>query len=170
MGLPQSQKSKGIKCHTSTIDGFFGTTENFHAAWPHFLSNVSRVCLCSMVWSLVLVSELTFLREVLLSTPIVFSSFIALHFMFKSSTHFVLVCVWRQGLASFFCVVCVSFTGEKVAFPVLFLEPWLKRVHKRTIFHLFSWSVCLSARTTLLLLWRIWRSGSKDAYSFVPFA
>lgn len=107
----------------------------------------------TVVWALVFISELAFLRAVLVSTPTVFSSFIALHFMFKSSTHFVLVCTWRQGLASFFCVVWAPFIEENVAFPVVFLEPWLKRGHKCTIFHLFSWSVWLSSRTTFLLLW-----------------
>lgn len=89
-----------------------------------------------MFWALVFISELAFIRAVLLSTPTVFSSFIALHCMFKSSTHFVLVCVWRQGLASFFCVVWAPFIEENVAFPVVFLEPWLKCSHKCTIFHL----------------------------------
>lgn len=107
----------------------------------------------TVVWALVFISELSFLRAVLLSTPILFFSFIALHFMSKSPTHFVLVCAWCQDLASFFCVVWAPFIEENVTFPVVFLEPWLKHGHKCTIFHLFSWSLCLSARTTLLLLW-----------------
>lgn len=32
MGLLKNQKSKGVKCHTTIIDGFFGTAENFHVA------------------------------------------------------------------------------------------------------------------------------------------
>lgn len=87
--------------------------------------------------------------------------------MFKSSTHFVLVCAWRQGLALFFCVVWVSFTGENVAFPVLFLEPWLKHGHSIYLAGLY---VYLPGSLSYYCGFVANLEISKDAYSFILFA